>query len=141
MTGSEVRRAASTITPLPTSSPATEARDVFGTAPMPTTTRSAGSCAPDEVIAAATRPAAPRTGLRLDHRPLTALLARGRRHLQADPAGPDHDYLACLGQRGSQPLRVRHRAEVPDAAEITARYIQRARRGAGGEKQPVVGDR
>src|SRR5262249_51905255 len=57
--GAELRSPASTMTPLPTSRPASVARPVDGIAPMPTTTWSAGSTAPEEVTAALTFPPEP----------------------------------------------------------------------------------
>ena len=80
-----------------------------------------------------------RPGLRLHDRDLAAVLARGGRGLQADPAGPGDDDLAAAAQRGGQPLRVPHRAQVPDAVEIGPGDVQPPRRGAGGDQQPVVG--
>ena len=63
MPGPEVRSAASATTPLAISRPASAARPVLGTAPIPTTTMSAGSAAPDEVITSPTRPPGPRSSL------------------------------------------------------------------------------
>jgi hypothetical protein len=84
-----------------------------------------------------------RGGLRFDDRHLGAVAARGGGDLQADPARADQQQPSVLPaqglQGGPQPLRVVQLAQVVDAAQFSPGDVQRARGGAGGEQQPVVG--
>ncbi len=84
-----------------------------------------------------------RGGPPFDHGHLGAEGAGRRRDLQADPAGADHQQPAVLPAEGLQgppePFGVGEPAQVVHAAEVDAGHLQRARRGAGGQQQPVVG--
>ena len=58
-----------------------------------------------------------RRGLRLDDGDLVAVAARGRTHLEPDPARADDDHPAApAGQVGQQPVGVGQGAQVADAA-------------------------
>ena len=64
--------------------------------------------------------------------------ARGGSGLQADPAPADHHYVRARAEGGAQRVAVVERAQVVHTGQVRAGQPQVARRGAGGEQEPVV---
>ncbi len=80
-----------------------------------------------------------RAGLRLEHGHRAVGRAGGRGGLQADPAGPGHHHPRAPLERRTQPVGIAHRTQVEHLLAVGAGEGEAARRGAGGEQQPVVG--
>ena len=155
--------------PFSTARPAAAASSVFGTAPMPTTTRSAGMIGAvrqarrlSAVIAAMRAPkwkvtpsarwracehrgdlgrhaAGQQPRQRLDHGDLGAELAGRGGELEADEAAADHREPPAGAERGADAGGVVERAQHRDGRAVGAGQRQRPRPGAGGEQQAGVG--
>ena len=74
----------------------------------------------------------------VDHGDVAAELAGGGRDLGADPAGPDHDDVGRVVQRGRQTVGVGEAAQVLHPVEVRTREAEAARGGAGRQQQAVV---
>ena len=71
---------------------------------------------------------------------LLAKLAGGRRHLRANPTGPDHNDPCRARESLTQRVAARKAPQVVDTLEVGAgnRYMPRSR--SGGEQELVVGE-
>ena len=165
ISGSDVHSDWSTSTPLSTSSPASSASRVLGTAPTPTMTRSAGRDdagrgdhgrrgdlgdavaegelhalppvhAREHLAELGAEHAVQRRGLRLDDVHVIAVPARRGGRLEPDPAGAHHDDPPVAGdERGPQPFGVVRRTDVVHVGLVRARNVEAARRRTGREEQ------
>jgi hypothetical protein len=77
---------------------------------------------------------------RLDHRHLSAPLARRGDELGADPPGANHDHATGEIETLAQRVAVGERAQVVDTVQISPRDRYPARLGASRQQQPFVGE-